>query len=157
VVSALAAASVAVAGCASLNSLTGGAPGAAASAEVEAHNGDTAKADGPNAAALAAVAVTDHSPPEGNRLTELAKGAFATAKLTGTPAISAVRPTHDNQWGEYMFCITSTDPAPKYAVLVAGTRVLEVRTGIVIDGCERETYLPLAQPAPAKNSKTQRR
>jgi hypothetical protein len=160
-----------VAGCASLNSLTGGAPGAAASQETEAHKGDTAtagvataeiarvdgaKPDTVTAAPLATVAATDHARPEGDRLTGLVKGAFATAKLTGTPAISPVRPTHDNQWGDYVFCITSTDPAPKYAVLVTGTRVLEVRTSIVVDGCEGETYTPLAPPQPAKK-RTQRR
>jgi hypothetical protein len=82
--------------------------------------------------------------PEGKKLVELVNAAFATAKLTGAPEVSAVRPTHDSQWGDWMFCIKSADPSPKYAVLVGHDAVLEVRTSVLIDGCDRETYRPLA-------------
>jgi len=95
-------------------------------------------------------------PPEGDKLTALANSAFASAKLTGTPAISAVRPTHDNQWGDYVFCITGTVPAAKYAVLVGHDKVLEVRSSIFVDGCEQETYQPLAPPPPPRKTAPRR-
>jgi hypothetical protein len=91
--------------------------------------------------------------PEGKRLAELATAAFATAKLTGTPEVSSVHATHDSQWGDWMFCIRGAGPAPspKYAVLVGHDAVLEVRTSVLIDGCDRETYHPLPPAAkPAK-------
>lgn len=125
---ALLAAGLTVAGCASLNFLnSGGAPGTPPVTDVAAPD--------------------PHAPPEGDKLTSLATTAFATAKLTGTPAISALRPTHDNQWGDYVFCITSTEPAAvRYAVLVGRGTILEVRRSIIIDGCDQETYQPLAPP-----------
>jgi hypothetical protein len=89
--------------------------------------------------------------PEGKRLAELAKSAFATAKLPGKPEVSPVHPAHDAQWGDWMFCIKS-DSAPdalKYGVLVGHDAVLEVRSLVLIDGCERETYHPL-EPAVQK-------
>jgi hypothetical protein len=89
-------------------------------------------------------------PPEGKQLADLAASAFATAKLTGTPEISPVRPTHDSQWGDWVFCIksNSADPSPKYAVLVGHDAVLEVRSTVLIDGCDGETYHPLAPATP---------
>jgi hypothetical protein len=83
--------------------------------------------------------------PEGKGLAELATTAAATAKLTGALEVSAVRPTHDSQWGDWMFCIRSTaDQALKYAVLIGHDAVLEVRSSVLIDGCDQETYHPLA-------------
>jgi hypothetical protein len=97
-----------------------------------------------NAAPPPAGAPAPPPAPEGKKLVELVTAAFATAKLTGAPEVSAVRPTHDSQWGDWMFCIKSADPSPKYAVLVGHGAVLEVRTSVLIDGCDQETYHPLA-------------
>jgi hypothetical protein len=93
-------------------------------------------------------------PPEGKKLADLVNAAFATAKLTGKPEVSPVRATHDNQWGDWMFCVKSADPSPKYAVLIGHDAVLEVRSSVFIDGCDREAYQPLA-PAelPGKTGK----
>jgi hypothetical protein len=84
-------------------------------------------------------------PPEGKRLAELTASAFGTAKLTGKPEVSPVRPAHDSQLGEWMFCIKSSSPSEpaKYAVLIGHDAVLEVRSSVLIDGCDRETYHPL--------------
>ena len=84
--------------------------------------------------------------PDGKRLAELANEAFATAKLAGTPQVSPVRAAHDNQWGDWMFCIESSDAdqSRKYAVLIGHDAILEVRSSVLIDGCEKETYHPLA-------------
>jgi hypothetical protein len=84
-------------------------------------------------------------PPEGKRLAELTASAFAAAKLAGTPEVSPVRATHDSQWGDWMFCITSNSPAGqgKYAVLIGHDAVLDVRSSVLIDGCDKETYHPL--------------
>lgn len=131
--SALLAACLAVAGCSSLNFLKSGSA--------------------PGTPEVTAVAAPDpHAPPEGDKLTTLATTAFATAKLTGAPAISVLRPTHDNQWGDYVFCVTSTEPAPKYAVLVGRGAIIEVRRSIVVDGCDQETYQPLALPPPPRKA-----
>jgi hypothetical protein len=87
--------------------------------------------------------------PEGKRLAELANEAFAKAKLTGSVEISQVHPTHDSQWGDWVFCIKSSSPdaSPRYAVLIGHDNVLEVRSSVWIDGCDQETYQPLAPPA----------
>ena len=89
--------------------------------------------------------------PEGKRLDELVSAAFATAKLTGAPEVSPVRATHDNQWGDWMFCIRSSSPdqPTKYAVLIGHDAILEVRSSVLIDGCDQETYRPLAPPGRA--------
>ena len=86
------------------------------------------------------------SAPEGKRLAELVNAAFATAKLAGAPQVSQVRAAHDSQWGDWMFCIKSSnaDQSPKYAVLIGHDAILEVRSSVLIDGCEKETYHPLA-------------
>lgn len=88
--------------------------------------------------------------PEGKRLAELANEAFAKAKLTGTPEVSSVRAAHDNQWGDWVFCIksSSADQSLQYAVLVGHDAILEVRSSVLIDGCSQETYRPLAPAAP---------
>lgn len=85
-------------------------------------------------------------PPEGKRLAELVNAAFATAKLTGSPEVSPVRAAHGSQWGDWMFCIKSSnaDRSPKYAVLIGHDAILEVRSSVLIDGCDNETYHPLA-------------
>lgn len=84
-------------------------------------------------------------PPEGKRLAELTASAFAQAKLAGTPQVSPVRAAHGSQWGDWMFCITGSSPADqtKYAVLIGHDAVLEVRSSVLIDGCDKETYHPL--------------
>jgi hypothetical protein len=81
-------------------------------------------------------------PPEGKRLAELVKAAFATAKLSGAPEASPVRAAHDSQWGDWMFCVKSSNAgqSPKYAVLIGHDAILEVRSSVLIDGCEKETY-----------------
>jgi hypothetical protein len=83
--------------------------------------------------------------PEGKRLAELATSAFGMAKLTGAPEVSPVHAAHDAQWGDWMFCIKSSSAADqtKYAVLIGHDSVLEVRSSVLIDGCDRETYHPL--------------
>jgi hypothetical protein len=99
-----------------------------------------------NAAPPAPAAAPARPPaPDGKKLADLVNAAFATAKLTGAAEVSAVRPTHDSQWGDWVFCIKGTAPSsPKYAVLVGHDAILEVRTSVVIDGCGQETYRPLA-------------
>jgi hypothetical protein len=84
-------------------------------------------------------------PPEGKRLAELTASAFSTAKLTGKPEVSPVRAAHDSQWGDWIFCIKSDSPADptKYAVLIGHDAVLDVRSAVLIDGCDKETYRPL--------------
>jgi len=84
-------------------------------------------------------------PPEGKKLAELVGAAFKTAKLSGTPEVSPVHPAHDAQWGDWMFCIKSSnsDQSPKYAVLIGDNAILEVRSFVLIDGCDKETYHPI--------------
>src|SRR5262249_36219751 len=81
---------------------------------------------------------TVRPPPEGNRLAELVSSAFKTAKLPGTPEVSPVRAAHDAQWGDWIFCIKSSesDQLPKYAVLIGDNTILEVRSFVLIDGCD---------------------
>jgi hypothetical protein len=88
---------------------------------------------------------TTPPPPEGKRLTELTAEAATTAKLTGTLQVSAMRPAHDSQLGDWMFCIMGSNPADptKFGVLIGHDAVLAVRSSVLIDGCEKETYHPL--------------
>jgi hypothetical protein len=80
--------------------------------------------------------------PEGKKLAELVGAAFKTAKLPGAPEVSPVRHTHDTQQGDWIFCIKSDKSAesPKYAVLIGNNTILEVRSSVLIDGCNDETY-----------------
>lgn len=84
-------------------------------------------------------------PPERKKLAELINAAFATAKLPGAPEVSPVRAAHDTQRGDWTFCIksNSSDDSPKYAVLVANNAILEVRSFVLIDDCDKETYHPV--------------
>jgi hypothetical protein len=88
--------------------------------------------------------------PEGKRLAELANEAFTKAKLTGALEVSSVHAVHDNQWGDWVFCIksSSADQSLQYAVLVGHDAILEVRSSVLIDGCSQETYHPLAPAGP---------
>ncbi len=81
-------------------------------------------------------------PPEGKKLAELVNAAFKTAKLPGAPEASPVRAAHDAQWGDWIFCIksNSSNESPKYAVLIGNNAVIEVRSFVSIDGCDKETY-----------------
>jgi hypothetical protein len=105
---------------------------------------------------------TPHVPspsPEGKKLTELANAAFATTKLPGKPEVSPVRATHDAQWGDWMFCIKSDSAADsrKYAVLVGHDAVLEVRSMVMIDGCEQQAYHPLEPTTDQKGGRSRHR
>jgi len=96
-------------------------------------------------------------PPEGKKLAELVGTAFKTAKLPGAPEVSLVRATHDAQWGDWVFCIksNSSEESPKYAVLTTDNTILEVRSAVLIDGCDKETYHPIeitGQPGDVKDS-----
>jgi hypothetical protein len=91
---------------------------------------------------------SEPQPPEGKKLVDFVNAAFATAKLSGTPEFSPVRATHDNQLGDFTFCVKAADPSPKYAVLIGHDAVLEVRSSVFIDGCEGQTYQPLPPPEP---------
>ena len=84
-------------------------------------------------------------PPEGKKLAELTSAAFKTANLAGAPEVSPVRAAHDTQRGDWVFCIKSnkSDEPAKYAVLIANNTVLEVRSFVLIDGCDKETYHPI--------------
>jgi hypothetical protein len=84
-------------------------------------------------------------PPEGKKLAELVNAAFTMAQLPGAPEVSPVRAAHDTQRGDWTFCIksNSSDESPKYAVLVSNNALLEVRSFVLIDGCNKETYHPL--------------
>jgi hypothetical protein len=83
--------------------------------------------------------------PEGKKLAELVNAAFTMAKLPGAPEVSPVRAAHDTQRGDWTFCIrsNSSDDSPRYAVLVGNDVLLEVRSFVSIDGCDKETYHPL--------------
>lgn len=103
------------------------------------------------AGGCAAISLDDAPPrvaspaPEGKRLAELANLAFIMAKLAGSQEVSPVRATHDSQWGDWVFCIRSGGPEPslKYAVLIGHDAILEVRSSVLIDGCDQESYQPL--------------
>jgi hypothetical protein len=81
-------------------------------------------------------------PPEGKKLAELVILAFAAAKLPGAPEVSLVRATHDTQRGDWIFCVKSnkSDESSKYAVLISNNAILEMRSSVAIDGCDKETY-----------------
>jgi hypothetical protein len=87
-------------------------------------------------------------PPDPKKLAELVSSAAQTAKLTGTPEVSALHLTHPPQGGDWMFCMKGSGPNEmvRYAVFVRDSSVLEVRSGVVIDGCASDTYRPLALP-----------
>jgi hypothetical protein len=85
------------------------------------------------------------APPDEKKLAELVNTAFKTAKLSGAPEVSPVRAVHDSQWGDWVFCIRSSnaDQMQKYAVLIKDNTILEVRSLVFIDGCDKETYRPI--------------
>lgn len=84
-------------------------------------------------------------PPDGKILAELVRSAFKKAELPGAPEVSPVRAAHDAQWGDWVFCIKSSgsEQLPKYAVLVSDDTILEIRSFVMIDGCDKETYHPI--------------
>lgn len=84
-------------------------------------------------------------PPDEKALAELVNTAFKTTKLTGAPEVSPVRATHDAQLGDWAFCIKSSDAeqSPSYAVLIKDNKILEVRSFVILDGCDMETYRPV--------------
>jgi hypothetical protein len=102
----------------------------------------------------AALAVTDQAPqadpvpPDKKRLTELINAAFQMAKFSGTPEVSALHATHAPQGGDWMFCIKSDAPkeTAKDAVFIRDNGILNIRSGVVLDGCNKDTYRPVTPP-----------
>jgi hypothetical protein len=93
-------------------------------------------------------------PPDEKALAELVNTAFKTTKLTGAPEVSPVRATHDAQLGDWAFCIKSSDPeqSPSYAVLIKDNKILEIRSFVILDGCDKETYRPVEISSALKRS-----
>jgi hypothetical protein len=90
-------------------------------------------------------AVGGVAPPDEKKLAELVGNAFKMAKLSGAAEVSRVHATHDNQIGDWMFCIKSSAPdRPLYAVLVSNNSISNVRSQVAIDGCDHDTYRPIA-------------
>ena len=85
------------------------------------------------------------APPDEKKLAELVSTAFKQAKLSGAAEVSPVRATHDAQWGDWVFCIKSSnaDRTQQYAVLIKNNTILEVRSLVFIDGCDKEKYRPI--------------
>jgi hypothetical protein len=84
------------------------------------------------------------TPPDQKKLAELVASAFQMAKLTGTPEVSPLRvATHGP--GQWMFCMKSTAATeiPRYAVYLRDNGIAEIRAGVFIDGCNKDTYEPL--------------
>jgi hypothetical protein len=70
------------------------------------------------------------------------------AKLSGTPEMSALHVTRAPQGGDWMFCLKSSAPNETlmYAVFIRDNAIMEVRTGVLIDGCYKDTYRPVVAP-----------
>jgi hypothetical protein len=100
---------------------------------------------GPDSARQARV---DAGPPDQKKFAELVNSAAQTAKLSGTPEVSPLHAAHPPQGGDWMFCVKGSGPNEKatYAVFIRDNSILDVRSGIIIDGCNGDTYRPLAAP-----------
>jgi hypothetical protein len=85
--------------------------------------------------------------PDKKKLAELVASAFQTTKLSGTVEVSPLRvATHGP--GEWMFCMKSNaaNELAKYAVYLRNNAIAEIRSGVFIDGCYKDTYGPLPAP-----------
>jgi hypothetical protein len=87
-------------------------------------------------------------PPDKTKLAELVASAFQKAKLSGTPEMSALHVTRAPQGGDWMFCIKSSAPNETlmYAVFIRDNAFMDMRTGVLIDGCYKDTYRPVVAP-----------
>jgi hypothetical protein len=87
------------------------------------------------------------APPDENKLSSAAVDAFQKLKLVGSPEISALAQAHGVQPGDWFFCIKGSGAEkPRYSVFFRGNDVTRVRFAAVIDGCDHETYRPIAPP-----------
>jgi hypothetical protein len=84
-------------------------------------------------------------PPDEKKLSELVASAFQMAKLSGTPEMSALHVTQAPQGGDWMFCLKSSAPNEtlKYAVFIRDNAITDIRSGVLIDGCYKDTYRPI--------------
>ena len=84
-------------------------------------------------------------PPDEKKLSELVDSAFQMAKLSGTPEMSALHVTQAPQIGDWMFCLKSSAPneTQRYAVFILGNAIKDIRSGVLIDGCYKDTYRPI--------------
>jgi hypothetical protein len=90
----------------------------------------------------------DAGPPDQKKFTELANTAAQTVKLSGAAEVSPLHAAHPPQGGDWMFCMKGSGANEKatYAVFIRDNAILDVRSGVIIDGCNGDTYRPLAAP-----------
>jgi hypothetical protein len=70
--------------------------------------------------------------------------AFAGAKLTGIPEVSALRRAPLIAPADWMACLRSTAQAtPPYAIFFDSKALVHYRIAVLIDNCDRESYAPV--------------
>lgn len=87
------------------------------------------------------------TPPDKKQLTALVTSAFQTTKLSGTAEVSPLRVAIHGP-GEWMFCMKSAaaNEMARYAVYLRNNAIAEIRSGVFIDGCYKDTYGPPPTP-----------
>jgi hypothetical protein len=105
---------------------------------------------GPGELSPAGLEVTQ--PPDLAAMSDKVQAVFRTAKLTGYPRVSAVRPSPVTAPTDWMVCLRSdaeNDPR-SYALFIRTNEVVEWRLALMIDRCATETYGALPTPMPVK-------
>src|SRR5690242_14115063 len=83
------------------------------------------------------------SPPDLASLAPKIRVTFSTAKLTGTPRVSRPRSAPVSALGDWIVCLRGDEDSRVYAVIISGSEVVDSRLALMIDGCARESFVPL--------------
>jgi hypothetical protein len=86
--------------------------------------------------------------PGDHVVSEAVRRAFAEAKLPGAPEVSQIRAAHPVSPGDWLLCMRSSDAAGQrlhYAIYFTGSIHVRSQLAALVDRCDEDTYLPLAQ------------
>lgn len=84
-------------------------------------------------------------PPDMAYLAPTIEEAFKSAKFTGYPRVSPVRPAPVSALGDWIVCLTSDSESERriYALFIRDNAIVDARLAVVIDACADETFAPL--------------
>jgi hypothetical protein len=96
--------------------------------------------------------VADLSQPNYRRIiADNIKSIFPNQTLLGELEISGVRPVDHLKGAAWLTCLKlDAHGNPQiYAIFIQNDKIIDQRTGVVMDQCHKESYVPLDIPAPA--------
>jgi hypothetical protein len=94
-----------------------------------------------------AVPETSPSVPDAAALARIVEQVSRESKLPAPIEVSPLRAAHPVSPAQWVFCLKSSAPDQlrRYAVFMKANDLAAVRLGVLIDGCDNDTYQPFVK------------